>query len=271
MCGIGMIRCGDPVSSTVGTLRLRITDQAFPYAFVRSVRMHITRVAVRSAASQRVHVIESTPQTFDLISLQNGLTDTLGVASLPATSYDAVRLTISEVVVELTDGRSLSAAWSDSTSTEEVLILLASPITLRGNQLGDVVVDFDLPRSLTAEGDPASVTGITGFLFTPAARAADLATVGQITGLVRHNNGTPSNLSDDISVIGLHISIVQPGTADTVSVITDPQGEYVAFFIPAGVYTLAIGSTDSTAAWLINGVVVTTANPTRQDVLMPKQ
>lgn len=264
---LGLCHCGDPTASTVGSIRLRLADQPFPYAFARSVNLTVTAVAIRGVNAGNYQPVRFTPREFDLIELQNGLTDTVSVTSLPASSYDAIRITLSHLSVQLTDGRTLTSLDSLVDAPIEMAILSRSPISVKKKQLVDVVIDIDLSRSLTPVGDPSSVNQITGFVFTPTARIANLATVGQITGLAKHNNGTPGVPTDDVSIKGLQIIIVSVSPRDTLTVVTDQQGQYTAFFIPAGTYTLFAPATDSTRAWSGSNIVVTTANPTRQDLV----
>ena len=65
--------------------------------------------------------------------------------------------------------------------------------------------------------------------------------------------------------------MVQPGQEDSVSVFSSQEGEYTMFFMPAGSYTMLVFPTDSTLAWSVDDVVVTTANLTRQDVTTLRQ
>lgn len=264
---LGLCQCGDPTASTVGTIRLRVTDQPFPYPFVRSVNLTVTAVAIRAVNAGNYQPIRLAPREFDLIELQNGLTDTVSVTSLPVSSYDAIRLTVSHLSVQLTDGRILTSLDSLADAPVEMAVRSSVPISVKNHQLVDLVIDVDLSRSLTPVGIPSSVNQITEFLFTPTARVANLATVGQITGLAKHNNGTPGVPTDDISINGLQIVIVSVANADTLTVVTDQQGQYTAFFIPAGTYTLLAPATDSTRSWSGSNIVVTTANPTRQDLV----
>jgi|GEM_PF-2362711 len=263
------VGCGDPASSGIGTVRIRMTDEPFPHRFIRAVRVTVADAGLRTITSGSYQSVQLAPRTFDLITLQNGATDTLSVHPLSVSSYDAIRLTFTQVEVELTDRRILTPLDAGTDSPVTVVVPARTPVKVQDNRLVDLVVDVDLPRSLRPLGSTASVGTITGFEFTPAARMVNLATAGQITGLARHDNGTVSDLSDDVPISGLQMGIVQTGTTDTVSVFTDDQGQFTAFFISAGVYTLIAPSTDSTATRTIGDVVVTTANPTRQDMLMP--
>jgi len=268
---VGVTQCGDPVSSGSGTLRVRITDAPFPYNFVRAVNVTISKIEIRPVGSSGFQTVERVEQTFNLIDLQDGRTDTLGTRQLAVGEYDATRLIVTDVSIELRDGRVLAPAISDSIQANGLVSLMVSPAQILDNQLTELVIDFDLPRSLIAEGDISASAGITDFIFTPTVRSVNLVTAGQITGLIKHDNRTPAEPIDDIPMRGLQLSLVQVGTSDTVSVVTDDMGEYNAFFLPAGAYSITTVPTDSTSALSIPDVIVTTANPTRQDALMDRQ
>lgn len=191
--------------------------------------------------------------------------------AVAAGEFEAVRLQIKDVSVELRDGRTFLPAVSDSIRVHGVIAILNSPAEVKGNQITELVIDFDLPRSLRVQGDPSTLSGITGFEFTPAVRGVNLATTGQITGTIKHDNRTPAVVGDDVVMRNLMVSLVQIGTRDTVSVVTSTSGEYNAYFLPAGSYSITTAPTDRTGAWSLPGVIVTTANPTRQDALMDRQ
>ncbi len=266
----GTLQCSNPTFSVIGTLQLRLTSQSVPQAHVRSVFLTISRVSARSEGALSFEFSNTAPRISDLFELQNGIAKNLDLLTLPENQYDSIRLTISDVKIELTNGKQFITVFPDSQNVEIILTPL-NPITVRSKRLSDVVIDFDLLRSLQAMGDISHVNSITGYHFDPKARIVDLTTVGQITGLVKHDNGTPSIVSDDVSVKNHPITVVQPGQEDSVSVFSSREGEYTMFFMPAGSYTMLVSPTDSTRAWSVDDVVVTTANLTRQDVTSSRQ
>lgn len=266
----GTLQCSNPTISVVGTLQLRLTSQSVPQEHVRSVFLTISSVSARSEGALSFEFSNTAPRIFDLFELQNGITRILDLLTLPDNRYDAIRLTISDVNIELTNGRQFITVFPDSHIVEINLTPL-NPITVRSERLSDAVIDFDLLRSLQAEGDISHVNNITGYHFDPKARIVDLTTAGQITGLVKHDNSTPSFISDDVSLKNYPITVVQPGQEDSVSVFSSQEGEYTMFFVPAGSYTMLVSPTDSTLAWSVDDVVVTTANLTRQDVTTLRQ
>lgn len=267
---IAVVRCDNPASSVIGVMQLRLTSQSVPQEHVRSVFITISRVSARSKGALTYDFSNTSPRIFDLFELRDGNTRVLDLLSLPAGVYDAVRMNISDVTVELTNSRQFITNFPDSQNVVVDLMPL-NPVTVKGGRLSDTVIDFDLLRSLTPQGDVSHVNSITGYLFTPTARFVNLTTVGEITGLVKHDNGTPSLISDDVALNDYPITVIQPGRTDSVSVFSDAAGEYVAFFMPAGTYSLMVPPTDTTMAWSADDVVVTTANPTRRDVTATRQ
>lgn len=268
---LGLVHCGGgSESSRMGTVRVRLADAPFPYQHVRTVSIAISSVEVRQAGTSNFYSIMSNARTFDLLTLQGGTTDTMGSASLLTDSYDQIRIRIASVSLGITDGRTFTPAVSDSVQRGFV-VAISPPVQVKGNRTTDLVIDFNVSRSFIAQGNATLSSGISGFVFKPSVRIVDLSTVGRITGAVKHNSRTPSINTDDIPIRGLEVFVVQTGATDTASAVTDDSGNYTVFFLPAGTYTVAADTTDSTTAWTVPGVVVTTANPTRQDALATRR
>ena len=86
------------------------------------------------------------------------------------------------------------------------------------------MIDFDQMRSITLEGDTRQVHDITGFSFRSVGRFVDLASSGQVSGAVKHDNGTPSVLRDDVPLSGYPVTLFQPGRTDSVTSIPTSSG-----------------------------------------------
>jgi len=266
---IGTLQCGNPTSSIIGILQVRLSSQSVPPRHVQSVFITISQVSARAEGARAFDFSNTSPHIFDLFGLQNGITRILDLLSLPENRYDALRLTIADLTVQLTNNRQFITVFPDSQNVEIILTPL-NPFTIKGERLSDVIIDFDLFRSLIPQGDFSNTNGITGYQFEPKARVVDLTTVGQIIGQAKHDNFTPSFISDDVPLPDYSITMIQPDRTDSVSVISDQDGEYTAFFMSAGSYTIVVPPTDNTRAWSVEDVVVTTANPTRQDMTVSK-
>ena len=262
--------CGDPTSSVISELQLRLAAQTPFREHVRSVVVSMSEVSVRSTANSEFGTPGTLPHTVDLLELGGSNTRTLEVYSLAEGRYDAVRLYIHEITVTLLNGAQFNAAYPDPQG-REMIVEANTPVIVERGRKADAVIDFDLVRSVAFEGDTQRVHDITGMRFTPAGRLVDLASSGQVSGSVKHDNSTPAVLRDDVPLSGYPVTLFQPGRTDSVTVYSDEDGQYSAYFMPAGSYALYGPPTEDTEAFSTENVVVTTASTTRQDVIARKR
>lgn len=262
--------CGDPTSSVISDLQLRLAAQTPIRQHVRSVVMNMSGASVRSTANSAFGTPGTLSHTVNLAELGGSDTRILEVFSLAEGRYDAVRLNIHEVTVTLLNGVQFSEAYPDPRG-RELIVEANAPVVVERGRKADAVIDFDLIRSIAFEGDTRRVHDITGMRFTPVGRLVDLASSGQVSGSVRHDNGTPAVLRDDVPLRGYSVTLFQPGRTDSVTVYSDDDGRYSAHFMPAGSYAMYGPPTEDTEAWSTENVVVTTASTTRQDVIARKR
>ena len=177
-----------------GRLVVQLTDAPFPTDSVKSVDIFVVRVDGRIAdvdetsADQNVATEEAshadgwktlaTPNaSVDLLALQNGVTSTLGEATIDAGSYRGFRLVIdaSKSSVTLKNGQVLTSTSSPSVafpsaSRSGIKINLSGPaIEVGADQETTMVVDFDVGNSFVLRGNSLSQNGL---LFKPVIRAS---------------------------------------------------------------------------------------------------
>ena len=262
--------CGEPTSSVISELQMRLAAQSPIRQHVRSVVVTLSGTAVRSAANSEFGTPGNMPHTIDLVELGGSDTRILEVFSLAEGRYDAARLNIQEINVTLLNGAQFNEVFPDPQG-KEMIVEATSPVVVERGRKADAVIDFDLMRSIGFEGDAQQVRDITGIRFTPVGRLVDLASSGQVSGSVKHDNGTPAVLRDDVPLRGYSITIFQPGRTDSVTVNSDGAGRYTAYFMAAGSYAMYGPPTEDTEAWSTSNVVVTTASTTRQDIIATKR
>ena len=265
-----VLGCGDPTSSVISELQLRLAAQSPIRQHVLSVVVSFSETAVRSAANSEYGSPGTIPHTVNLVDLGGSQTRVLEVFSVAEGRYDAARLKLDGVTVTLTNGAQFSEVFSPPLIME-MAVQGSPPVVVERDRKADAVIDFDQMRSITLEGDTRQVHDITGFRFRPVGRFVDLASSGQVSGTVKHDNGTPSVLRDDVPLTGYPVTLFQPGRTDSVTVYSDAGGRYTAHFMPAGSYSMQVPSTDETEAWSADNVEVTTASTTRQDVIARKR
>ncbi len=262
--------CDKSTSSVISDLRLRLAAQTPIREHVRSVVVAMSGASVRSAANSEFGTPGTLPHTVDLLELGGSDTRVLEVFSLVEGRYDAARLNVHEVTVTLLNGVQFNEVYTGPQG-RAMIVEANTPVVVERGRKADAVIDFDLMRSITFEGDTRRIHDITGMRFTPVGRLVDLASSGQVSGSVKHDNGTPSFLRDDQPLSGYAVTFFQPGRADSVTVYSDEGGQYSAYFMPAGSYALYGPPTEDTEAWSTENVVVTTASTTRQDVIARKR
>lgn len=262
--------CDKPTSSVFSELQIRLAAQSPNQRHVGSVVVRFSEMAVRSAANSEYGTPGVVPHTIDLAELGGSETRILDVFSVAEGRYDAARLKLDGVTVTLTNGSQFNEVFSPPLGVE-IVVQGSTPVVVERNRKADAVIDFDPMRSITLEGDTRQVHDITGFRFQPRARLVDLASSGQVSGTVKHDNGTPAVLRDDVPLPGYPITLFQPGGADSVTVRTNDAGRYSAFFMPAGSYALYVPQTEATEAWSSENVEVTTASTTRQDIVLTRR
>jgi len=174
-----------------GTLVVKLTDAPFPTDSVKSVDIFVVRVdgrvadvdeasadenvATEDAAEKDGWKTLATPNaSVDLLSLQNGVTSTLGEAKIDAASYRGFRLVIdpSKSSVTLKNGQTLTSTSSPSVtfpsaSRSGIKINLSGPVDVTADAQTTMVVDFDVGDSFVMRGNSLSQNGL---LFKPVIR-----------------------------------------------------------------------------------------------------
>ena len=209
------VACSDSglsgLDSTVGRVVVKLTDAPFLSDSVASVDVFVVRVDGRIGATDDAeantdvedgsasgwHTLASPNALYNLLSLQNGATATLGSATLTAGSYNGLRLIIdpNQSSITLKNGKKLTNTSSPSVtfpsaSRSGLKILLSKPLTVVGGTTTNLLVDFDVNDSFVMRGNSIEQNGL---LFKPVIKGTvtDAATVN---ATVRLANATATPL-----------------------------------------------------------------------------
>jgi hypothetical protein len=154
--------CGDDAVSTnpppgYGTLSVYLTDGPIDFAEISNLFVTFERLYVFPVPdtippdSMDVAPIEvlTSPVTFDLLSLTNGLTEALGSAQIPEGHYRAIHLVLSE------EGAWLVEADSD---THDVCVpsgrlKIFTDFSVSSGGVTEIILDFDAAASLILTGN----------------------------------------------------------------------------------------------------------------------
>src|SRR5262249_6595250 len=132
-----------------------LTDAPFPFDSVQSVKVYIVSIAVSthpdtgtSADSMQWDTVAAPHRQVDLLTLQQGLTDSLGIDEVSAAQYKAVLVTIdvdSSEGIRFKNGSPAVVRWNGS-GRESYGVFVQAPIDVPDSG-ASIVIDFDVGRS----------------------------------------------------------------------------------------------------------------------------
>lgn len=204
-----LVACGGGSGSGAaapGAVRLALTDAPacgfdHVYVTVDRVRMHQSGSASDADAGWS-EVALATPKRLDLLTLTNGVLEELGQTSLPAGTYNQIRLVLVENggnspranAVQPTGGAEVAL---DTPSAQQSGLKLKTAFTVESGKTSDLLLDFDACRSVvpTTTGSynlkpvltvtPRVATGVEGYVSTSLAAGTALVTAQQAGVVVR--------------------------------------------------------------------------------------
>lgn len=229
--------------------RTYLMDAPFPYYRVARVELYVVSVSASlvpdTSQSSTSFVTLATPhRLIDVLDLQNGKAEELGVAELPQGTITAVRMVIDtdSSSITLSDGRKLTSKtkpgidWQSSAGRPVLNALINEQIGVT-SQGGTVVIDYDVGQAFIPrqELEPASTD--SSFVFSPVLRAADANRSGWITGTVRAQS--PTGLPVVNASLRLYLGV--PGTDENTWIMlgtakTDATGLFRFSMVPRSAY-----------------------------------
>ncbi|OWW21047.1 DUF4382 domain-containing protein [Noviherbaspirillum denitrificans] len=236
---------GGDSTVAAGTLKVSLTDApscGFDNVFVTvsKVRVHKSSDAADTDAGWS-EIVLTAPRKIDLLGLVNGKLEDLGQTSLPAGTYNQVRL----VLVPNT-GTTAANSVVPTGGSETALVTpsgVQSGIKLNGNfEVGagattDIALDFDACKSFVKRGNGS-------FSLKPVIRLIPMVASGAISGYVDKSAAGPQTLVS-AQVNGVTVR----------STVPDSEGFFSLSPLEAGTYVVvATGASRSTD--VINAVPV---------------
>lgn len=263
-------------SAAVGLTSVYLTDAPLPFEMVDRVEVYVLEIAASTAANtvlgQQEWLSVATPRRrFDLISLQQGVTELAGEGRLPVGQYKAVRLTINadSSRVVLAGGSEAKVRWPDAGSSS-VFALVEEPlvVTEAGCQM---VVDFDVGQSFVFGLE----NPLFDFLFVPFVRAVDKSLTGFLSGTVL-GDSDHDQLQEPIenaAITVLRGNPTEPPSSWSIIATghTDLDGHYSVGFLLAGTYIVQVTAPGSAVlgATTTPGVAITVGQETTHSVVLP--
>lgn len=151
---------GDPGSGTAQAPRFEVLLTDAPAEFDQ-VWVNVTSAAIGSDQGGWI-TLTDTPQTFDLLTLQNDATAALGGVSLAPDTYSQVRLIVDDASVVLPGGDSQQVTVASGARTGIKINLDAA---VEDNMVYTLTLDFDAGKSIKSTGH--------GWLMTPVIQVKD--------------------------------------------------------------------------------------------------
>lgn len=246
---LSLAACNESSTSAVngnGRLRLFATDAPLNFENVLSAKVTVDEIQMRESAGEKITVMSKTA-VLDLLTLRNGLVETLADIEIPAGKYDQILLIISSAQVEMKDG-TVFPLKIPSGSQSGLKIFVKPDVVITTGMSTDVLLDFDLSRSFIPVMNGKDVSG---FNFKPVVRAITLAIAGSVSGQVL-------DVTDDAPIGGATIS-VKKGTEVITTAVADSEGYFKILGLPADTYNIT-AEADQYGSLTIDSVPVTAGN-----------
>jgi hypothetical protein len=252
--------------------KVLLTDDPFPFDSVQSVQVYIVSIALSthadtgtSADSMHWVTVAAPHRQVDLLTLQQGLTDSLGDGAVRADQYKAVLVTInvdSSAGIRFKNGSQAAVRWNGG-GQESYASFVEAPVTIPDSG-AVIVIDFDVGRSFVY-----NQLGDRAFDFFPFIRAVNRGATGNIAGTVRHDASTsPVGPVADATVTAWGGG---PGNWYIVSTgKTDANGHYRLAYLLPGAYLVGVDppSGSNYGAALDSNVAVNRGFETTHDVTL---
>ncbi len=220
-----------------------LTDAPFPFDSVQSVQVYVVSIALSthpdtgtSADSMHWVTVVSPHRQVDLLTLQQGLTDSLGIGRVTADQYKAVLVTLnvdSSAGIRFKNGSQAVVHWNGS-GLESYGSFVEAPINVPDTGAA-IVVDFDVARSF-----PFNNRGDGAFDFFASMRAVNRAATGSVAGTVQHDASVGGSIGP---VADATVSAWTGGPANWFVLSTgktDAAGHYrIAYLLP-GTYMISV-------------------------------
>ena len=222
------------LSSDTGRLNIELTDAPINIDMVQEANVTITRIEARrvldSAEVDSIHPfieLSNETETYNLLELRNGVTETLVDMEVPADEYDLIRLYVDEASLTLNNGDRYSVKVPSGEQTG-IKVFIEPALQVQGGLTSELLLDFDISQSFIMQGNMNTPAGVKGFIFKPVIRAVNQTTAGRIQGLVSDTSKAPV---DEAAVWIRKDTVISTTYSDT-------TGEYAILGVPEGSYDL---------------------------------
>jgi hypothetical protein len=172
LVGLGLVAGCD--SSTgpddLGRMTVLLTDAPFPFDLVAEANVTIGRVELLT--ENGIQILTEDEQIYNLLDLQNGVTATLASTPVPEGRVVQIRLIVTAASVVLTDDTTFDLQVPSGAQTGIKILTPGAEIEIDAQT--SATLDMDVSDSFVVLGNPDSLAGIQGFIFTPVVTLSEL-------------------------------------------------------------------------------------------------
>ncbi len=225
-------------SESPGTGQLSVVMADSPIVGVQSATVWISRVYLIGGADSTGtrYTISNTPQQYDLLTLQNGVTAALGTTTIPVGNYTQLRMVVDSARLTLSGGLTFVGGSASTTvmvpsgAQTGIKINFQGPVNVTPGQT-ILVVDFDAAANFHLTGPAGAPTGV---LFTPLLNATVENVAGSIAGKVA---------ADSTEKATIYAIFASSGDTLGSALADSATGTYKIWYLPPGAYhVVAVGS-----------------------------
>jgi hypothetical protein len=203
----------------MGRLNVYMTDAAALYDSV-----NITFSQVSAHIDSEWVSVTGDPVTVDLLTLTNGNILLIGSAEVPAGKYTQVRIIIDDAEIGV-NGELFPLTVPSGSQTG---LKLGPQFTIEEGSIYDLVIDFDVQRSIVING---SKKNPKGYKLKPHMRMVAIAIAGSISGIVTNPKDLPIAYA------------IQEGDTVTSSLVDTTSGYFMLGFLNEGSYMVSVVDT----------------------------
>lgn len=216
----GFERNGGGPAEGPGSITVELTDE--PGDIVEAI-VTIDRVEMIPANDDSSAVVLSDEdQTLDLLTLQDGVTETIADAELPQGVYEQMRFVVAESsTIRLEDGTELDLTVPSGTETGIKIILPAFQVTSGDDEVA-ILLDFSVADSFVRAG----ASGM--YIFKPVVRAEQISINGSTVALVDVSGQITAVNTSSRSIVVDGIPVRVPSEAE----ISGPDGPLTLAELP---------------------------------------
>lgn len=228
-----------------GELKIEITDAPVDDPMIQAVYITVSDLKVNGASFP-----EFSKKKINLLELQDGKTETLGLTGIEVGSYDEISLVL--------EGKPAEAATYVEDVHGDVHALLEEPVTLTKSFEFDVekdstinlVIDFDLRKAFSRTSDSLNLYEFSGTeILADALRIVDKDEAGELNGQVSNRGNSDQVIAflyekgefDESTETEVNADSLRFANAVT-STVVHSDGNYIFAYLNPGEYELHFAS-----------------------------